>query len=430
MDADDVWLQLAAIIGLLALSAFFSSVESAFFSLSRSTLDRLKEASDPRARRVAKLLEDPRRLLASILSGNTIVNTVMAAIAVLMASDLAVHYGLNPSLVVTGEIIIITLLILFVAELTPKLLALSNPEKWAINSSGALYGMCLLLSPVAIPLSGLAMLLSRLLGIERHNVLGMTEEEIRALVQVGHERGILEAEERQMIHSIFEFGDTIAREVMVPRTDMAAVDASVSLDELKMIIAEKGHSRIPVYEEDIDHITGMLHAKDLLSENGDEADFNLSKKLRSVHFVPEEKKLGELLRELQREKKHLAIIIDEYGGTSGLVTLEDIIEEIVGEIQDEYDKEKPLFSKKDEWTTIVSGTIPIDDFNEAMGIELLSEDEAYDTLAGFMLSQFGEVPTVGQSFEFNGFTFIVEEVGSRRILSVKVVRDKGVFESD
>ena len=391
-------------------------------------MDRLKETQDPRARRVAKLLDDPRRLLASILSGNTIVNTVMAAIGVLMATDLAVRWGFDTSLVVTVEIIVITLLILFLAELTPKLLALSNSEKWAISSSGFLHFLCLLLTPVAAPLSGLAVFLSRVLGIERHNVLGMTEEELQALVQVGHERGVLEAEERQMIDSIFEFGDTIAREVMVPRTDMAAVDAAVTIEELKDVITEKGHSRIPVYDGDIDHIIGMLHAKDLLGENGGEPKFNLRKKLRAVHFVPEEKRLGELLRELQHEKIHLAIIIDEYGGTSGLVTLEDIIEEIVGEIQDEYDKEIPLFDRKDEDTIIAGGNIPIDNFNEAIGMELISEHEAYDTLAGFMLNQFGEVPAVGQAFQFDGFTFSVEEISARRITSVKVVRDKGVFE--
>ncbi len=428
MDAEDVWLQLTAIIALLALSAFFSSVESAFFSLSRSKLDQMRDATDPRARRAAKLMDDPRRLLATILTGNTIVNTITAAVAVLMAADLAVLWDINPTIAISVEIIVITLLILFASELTPKLLALRNPEKWVIQSSGFLFGIGWLLSPIAIPLSGLAVKLSHVLGIERHNVMGMTEDEILALVQVGHERGILEEEERQMIHSIFEFGDTIVREVMVPRTDMTAADITVSYEELKKLVTDRGHSRIPLYEDDVDHIIGMVHAKDLIIDENNPKEFVLRDKLREVHFVPEEKKIGELLRDLQKDKTHLAIIVDEYGGTSGLITLEDIIEEIVGEIQDEYDLEQPIYVKEDEWTMVAKGNIPIDTFNEALGVELISEDEAYDTLAGFMLSKFGEVPEKDQELEFDGYRFTAVEVNERRIVSVRVDREKGVFD--
>ncbi len=428
MDVD-LWIKLSIVVVLLALSAFFSSSESALFSLSRAVIERLGESVDPRAKRVAKLLAHPRRLLASILTGNTIVNTAAAAITALAAYELADTMGFNKNLAVMIEIVIVTIAILFLSELVPKLFALRDSEKWAIKSSFAVQLSTWILSPIALPLASLTAFLSQAFGIEKHSMLAMSEEEIHALVQVGHERGVLEAEERKMIHSIFEFGETIVREVMIPRIDMIAIGKDTTFEELTQIVVNCGHSRIPVYDEKVDNIIGIVYAKDLLAAAHNPSEYNLAKHIRPAYFVPEEKKIDDLLAEFQTEKIHIAIVVDEYGGTAGVVTMEDIIEEIVGEIQDEYDKEQPLLQQVDERTIVADGRTSISDLNEKIGLELLPENEAYDTLAGFVFSQLGEVPEKGREFDYEGYKFIVEEVSNKRITRVRLQKEGGVFES-
>lgn len=415
------------LLGLLAASAFFSSVESAYFSLNRSILNRLGNTTDTRARRVLRLMQRPRLLLASILTGNTIVNTAIAAVSALWAIRIAGKLGLDSGLVVGIEVVLITLVILYFGELIPKLQALRNAEEWALNTSLVVRGVIWITFPISWPLAKLATHLSRIFGVEQHRVMGMSEEEIRALVEVGHEHGVIEQEERQMIHSIFELGDTIVREVMVPRIDMAAVSSEATLEEILTIVTQYGHSRIPVYERKIDNIIGIVHVKDLLLAVQEPNLFDLPKIVRKVYVVPEEKKIDDLLREFQKEKVHMAIVLDEYGGTAGLITLEDIIEEIVGEIQDEYDKEQPLSARIDERTVIASGRLSIYDLNQVIGHELVEESDAYDTVGGFVYSQLGVVPRRGDSFDFNGFTFKVEELIGRRISRIKVEKLETMF---
>jgi len=421
------WLQLALIIALLAASAFFSSIESAYFSLSRSVLNRLGESTDPRARRVIHLMQNPRLLLSSILTGNTIVNTTIAVISALWVVKMAAKLGIAPGLAIGIEIVLITLVILYFGELLPKLQALRNAEEWALNSARPVSAIVWLTFPIAWPLSKLALILSHVFGVEQHKVLSMSEEEIRALVEVGHEHGVLEQEERQMIHSIFELGDTIVREVMVPRIDMTSVSSEATLQQILAIVAQHGHSRIPVYDKNIDNIIGIIHVKDLLLAAQDPDSFNLEKSVRKVYVVPEEKKVDDLLREFQKEQVHMAIVLDEYGGTAGLVTLEDIIEEIVGEIQDEYDKEQPLSAIVDDRTVIASGRLSIYDLNQVVGHELVEESDAYDTVGGFVYSQLGVVPRRGDEFESNGYNFKVEELLGRRISRIKIQKSEALF---
>ncbi|NQU05740.1 MAG: HlyC/CorC family transporter, partial [Calditrichaeota bacterium] len=412
----------------LALSAFFSSVESAYFSLSRTLLEQLGASADPRAKRVARMMNNPRRMLATILAGNTIVNTAAAAITALIAVDLAVEFGYDIRVAVTVEIILITIVILFFSELIPKLLALRNPEKWAVTSSRVVEFSSFIFFPLAYPLSRLTELLSHALGVEKHAVLGMSEEEIRALVQIGHERGELDTEEREMIHSIFEFGETTVRQVMVPRIDMITVERDDSFETIVDTIVKCGHSRIPVYQEKVDNIVGLIYAKDLLSVASDSGSFSIDKLLRTPIYIPEEKKIDDLLTEFKTQKIHIAMVVDEYGGTAGLVTMEDIIEEIVGEIQDEYDEEQPPFQRVDENTIISDGKVSVDDLNEEIGFELIPDSEAYDTVAGFVYSQLGEVPDRGQQFEFEGYRITVEEVINKRITRVRIEKIGGIFE--
>lgn len=425
----EIFLKLAVVVLLLGLSGFFSSVESAFFSLSRSVLDRMRESSDPRSRRAAKMMEKPRLLLTVILIGNTTVNTAAAAIAALAAAELALTMGTSSDLAIFIEVVVMSAAILFFAELVPKFMALRDPEKWAVKTSAIVWLIRLLLSPVSYPLSKMTSSLSQMLGIELQTVTTMSESEIRALVQVGHEHGELEIEERRMINSIFEFGDTTVHEVMVPRIDIVAVEAGIPLNELLDLVLDRGHSRIPVYEDTIDNIIGLMYAKDLIAVTRASEPFNLKGMLRSnALFVPEEKKIDDLLREFQSKKIHMAIIVDEYGGVAGLVTMEDIIEEIVGEIQDEYDSEQPLVKRIDERTLLANGLLGISEFNEMQGFEVVQETDAYDTIAGFVYKELGVVPKMKQEFEFNGFRFIVDELIGKRITRVRIVKEGGVFE--
>jgi putative hemolysin len=424
------WLKPAALLFFLAASAFFSSVEGAYFSLSRSALERLEASVDPRARRVARLMSNPRLLLSAILAGNTVANTAMAAVSAVWALEIAESAGISKTLVVTIEVVVVTIVVLYFAELIPKLQALRSPEAWALNASLPVELSVWLFFPLAWPLAKLAGGLGRLFGVDQHPPMGMSEEEIRALVEVGHEHGALELQERQMIHSIFELGDTIVREVMVPRIDMVAVSKEASLDEILDKISKHGHSRIPVYDEKIDNIVGIVHVKELLAASRKSGEFSLMKHTRKAYFVPGEKKIDDLLKEFQVERVHMAIVLDEHGGTDGLVTLEDIIEEIVGEIQDEYDEEQPLFTRLDERTLVANGKMSIYDLNDEVGHELVEESEAYDTIGGFVHRQLGSLPRKGDKFDHNGYGFSVEEMIGRRITRLKVEKGETLFEDD
>lgn len=425
----DIWLQIAAILVLFGLSAFFSSVESAYFSLSRATLERMGASTQAGERRVARLMSDPRLLLTAVLTGNTIVNTAAATIAALATVDLAESFGWNVNLAVGIEVILITILMLYFAELIPKLQALTHAEKWAAQTSLLVQAAKYILYPISRPLAGFTTGLGRMFGVEPGQSLGMSEEEVRALVQVGHEHGALELDEQKMIHSIFQLGDTIAREVMVPRIDVVGVRRGANLDELIEIIKRHGHSRLPVYEGTIDNIIGVIHVKDLLAASQSPADFELSEHMRKPFFVPEEKKIDDLLRDFQSAKVHMAIVTDEYGGTSGLVTLEDVIEEIVGEIQDEYDRESPLATRVDDKTIIANGKLPIYDLNEMLGYQLIEESDAFDTLGGLVLNRLGVVPRRGDHFDEKDYGFTVEEVIGRKITRVKIVKEESPFEN-
>jgi len=230
-----------------------------------------------------------------------------------------------------------------------------------------------------------------------------------------------------MIRSIFEFGYTAVCEMMIPRIDLVAVNVRISLVGLIKTIIDKGHSRLPVYKDTIDNIIGLIYAKDLLLIDQGEKNFQMENAIREAYFVPEEKKIDDLLHEFQQQKIHLAIVVDEYGGTAGIVTMEDVIEEIVGEIQDEYDSEQPLIRRIDEDTLIADGRLSHSDLNEMLGFELMPEAEAYDTLAGFIFSHLGEVPENGKKFEYKGYDIIVEEVHGKRLTRIKIVKEGSVF---
>lgn len=409
---------------LLILSAFFSGSETAYFSLPKSIVLKLKESKKFQARQAADLLKEPRKLLIAIIIGNTLVNVAIASIAALLTTQMAMDYGLNKMVVLLLNILAVTSAILFFSEILPKITAIKNSRKLAIRLSMPLTFFYYLFLPVTHIFFLITQLISNILGIDK-NKFDLSDEELKILVEVGEEKGALQKDEKEMIHSILEMSETMAREIMVPRTDMVCIDQASTQTQVLNLVKDKLHSRIPVYAEKVDNISGILYLKDLLPyiRKRSNQSFNLTKLLHPAYYVPEQKRINELLREFQAEKIHMAIVVDEYGGTSGLVTLEDVIEEIVGEIQDEYDKESPEFSKLTDNTFLVDGGMALDDLNEELEIALPTE-EGVDTLAGFLLGQFGSVPRSKEKITWNRYDFIIEKSTKKRIQQVRIIIHK------
>jgi CBS domain containing-hemolysin-like protein len=410
------WLQLIGIFIALILSACSSAAETALTSVSRIKIKNLVEEGDTTAQQIEQLLAQPNKFLTTIL----VVNNV----AVIVASTLATVLALNITQT-WGELIstlLVALVVLIFCEITPKTAAVQNPERWARALVHPVRGAAWLLTPVIGFLGVITSSLVRLLGgrVLRRGPF-VTEEELRMLVTVGEEEGVIEEEEREMIHSIFELGDRPVREVMVPRIDMVTLEAEDTLDEASTLIMQGGQSRIPVYEDTIDNIIGVLYAKDLLRHlrlgnmQAKVRDF-----VRPAYFVPESKKLDDLLHELQHQRIHMAIVVDEYGSVAGLVTIEDLVEEIIGDIQDEYDKEEVLYERIGDDEYEMDAKISIDDFNELLDTRLTDED--YDTLGGFVYTQLDKVPSVGDEVKYQNLALTVLSTKGRRITKVKVMR--------
>lgn len=420
MDSQSYGTEIVVFIALLVLSAFFSGSETAFFSLSKAQVRDLRERSDLGARRVVRLLDRPRDLLVAILIGNTVVNTSAASVAALTVTQAALAAGMDPRWALVAQILIVTFLLIVLVEISPKVFALKNNERWAITLSGPIRLASFIMWPVTKLLVGLVDLLARTFGVEATRIL-FNEEELRTLAEVSEEHGVLEEDEREMIHSIFEFGETEAGEIMVPRIDMVAVRRDEKVEQMIQTIRDVGHSRIPVYDQDVDHIVGILYAKDLIGvDRNGHSGKAVSEVMRDAYFVPESKRIATLLKEFQKHKIHMAIVVDEYGGTEGLVTMEDVIEEIVGEIQDEFDTEEEIIRHLDDGDILVLAKMEVSDFNREIGEDVVPKDEDFDTLGGFIFQLAGEVPIPGQEFHHTGWSFKVKTVEGNRILSLRV----------
>lgn len=408
---------------LLALSAFFSGSEMAFFSLSKATLRRMREEEVRGIELISSLLSRPKRLLVTILVGNTLVNVAAASLAAFIALDLSNQHGWNEVIALIVEVVGVTALILVIGEVTPKVYAVKHPEKFSQFVSKPIRVVSIILFPITSLLTFLTKKVTELTTKQAYT-LSVTEDELKTMVEVGGEEGSLDKEEQEMIHSIFEFGETAVREVMIPRIDMVCVEIGTPRNEIVQLISSAGHTRIPLFEENVDNIRGILHAKDLLKGTSQlSEDIDLLDIARKPYFIPETKKIDDLLREFQKEKIHMAIVVDEYGGTAGLVTLEDLLEEIVGEIQDEFDVEEPLFTRKDKNTIEADARINIHDLNELLEVELLSD--GFETLGGFIFNQMGKVPEEGEEIEYDDLTFIIKEVSRQRISKVQIQKKSG-----
>lgn len=408
----------------LVLSAFFSSAETAFFSLTQSIIAELKGTKDAGSRRVTKLLDRPKELLVTILTGNALVNVSIAVIAALLALRICSDTGFPASFGLAIEVVLVTGVILVLGEITPKIVALKHARTWAIWISLSIKIVQGTLFPITWLLNLISSSLSVILGVERRR-LSISQEEIKTLVEVSEERGALEEDEKEMIQGIFEISETTVKEIMVPRVDIACLPITATAHEVIRLVKERGHSRIPIYHENMDNIAGIIHVKDLLPyfENGD-YQVDLQHVLREAVFVPEGKKIDDLMRQFQREKFHMAIVVDEYGGTAGLVTLEDVLEEIVGEIQDEYDREVPLYERIDENVLIADARINIDELNEVLGEELIPENDDYETLGGFFFAQTGEMPQLKESLNYHDYHFVVQELSGKRIGKIRIEKQQ------
>jgi CBS domain containing-hemolysin-like protein len=397
--------------GFILLHAALKMAYVALINAHKAKLREMTEDNHERAERALALANDATRLLASQQLVDLLLRFAIALVATVLLvpplhDELAPH--MDPALanwLSYGGV----------------LQAIGHADSIALRSAGLVNTLAHILAP------GLR-LMQWISGqfaapfVERTSASLVTEEEIMMMVDAGSEGGAIEDEEKEMIYSIFQFGDTLAREVMVPRIDMVALEINTPVREALNTIVEAGHSRIPVYEDSIDHIRGLLYAKDLLNAWRDGAmERPIREMLRPAYFVPESKKAGDLLTELQQRKVHLAIVVDEYGGTAGLVTLEDLIEEIVGEIRDEYDiNEEEVYQKVDENVYIFDAGIDLDDLNRLLDIHLPTDES--DTLGGYIFSHLGKVPSVGEQFETEHFQIEVLSVNDRRIRKIKLTR--------
>ncbi len=399
---------------LIAASAFFSASESALMGLSQLRVRTLVEAGQGRAQLIAKLKSRPERLLITILVGNNLVNIGASALFTAIALR---TFGAGTA--VTLATTLMTFIILVFGEIAPKTLATRDPLRVSYQVARPLNLLMLLLRPLVAALTWFSNLLVHPKGPAGAMPEQVTEAEIRTLVNVGEEQGIIEDDESRMIHSVLELTDTPVRNVMVPRTAITAVEVNTTHDELIEIIRRDRYSRLPVYEGDIDNIIGLLHAKDICSLTEEEkAAFDLRKLLRPTIFVVSTKKSGLVLRELQKHRVYMAIIIDEYGGTAGLVTIEDLIEEIVGEIVDEYDEEDPPLEILDANTTFLDARLTVEEVNEQLGIALPT-DRAL-TIGGLIYDLLGRIPRAGETVTSGNVSLTVDKLDRRTIERVKI----------
>jgi putative hemolysin len=407
-------LQLAFLAGLVLCSALLTGAEAAYFSLGRARLKRLAEEQGGEADALAPLLREPHELLVTLLVGITLINIGASALAAAIAERL-----LGPAGLPVAIIAMVFLLSVF-GEVLPMTLAVEHPERFTTWVNRPVMWLSRVLGPVRILLGAFTALTLRLVGSERRgDEPEITEDELRTLVDVGAREGVVERTEREMIHRVFELEDTSVREVMVPRPDMFCLDVATPRAQILDLLRENLHSRVPAYESTVDQIVGVLYTKELLPHlHGLPPDFDLRGHLHPPYFVPESKRADALLREFQAKKLHLAVVVDEFGGTAGLVTLEDLLEELVGEIRDEFDEEERLVQRLGERAFRVSGKLGIDGLNAVTGLTVSSE--SYDTVGGWVLDLFGRVPNKGERADTPDAVVTVEKVERTRVVEVLV----------
>lgn len=404
------------------LSAFFSGSEVALFSFDKKKTREFKKQHKIIGSYLQSLLENPRRLLVTILIGNTIANVAASIIAVMLALKAAQIFNITVELALLIQIPLLTILILFLGEITPKLWANKYPSQFIRVAALPLYWLGIILYPISKILTDLLRLLSSKMNFDRTKT-ALHGTDIKDLADLSIETGTIEEGEHELIHGIVSFKTVTAREVMTPRVDIIAVSLNTDFDEMMKIINDSGHSRIPLYQDSLDKVVGIIYAKDLLpflSNPEIRKSLSLKNIAREAMFVPETKLINVLLHDFQEKNMHLGIVVDEYGGTAGLISLEDILEEIVGEIKDEYDREENEIVKLNENSFMILGKVSIDELNELLDQDFSSENDDYDTVGGFIFNQAGIIPQHGFHLIHNNYKFTVKEVVNKRVNKVLV----------
>ncbi len=413
----------------LAFSAFFSGAEVAFFSLDKK-VDRktIKDAEkDGALGRVLYMLDKPRQLLATILIGNTFANIITAVGAAVVTGRLVSLFELPQVIVFTAEIIVLTFAIVILAEITPKLLALNMPLQVSRKFSGLLYFFFVIFGPLSRLISQSTRVLEKNIPRPFDTI---STEDLKAIAEVGELHGSIHGDEREIIENVIEFGKTYVREIMTSRVNISAINTQNTLQEVLDLIREKSISRLPLYEDNLDNITGIIHSKDLLPYiNSDlgATTINWKTLARKPLFIPTTKKLDDLLRDFQREKTHIAIVVDEYGGTEGIITLDDVLEEIIGEITDEYTETVELFTRKKSGNYIFDAKIDLDDMADILSLELTTDEDEYETLGGLIYHLLERIPEEGETITFKGLELTVDEMDNNRLskVEVKVLENSG-----
>lgn len=412
-SGDSVGIRLVLVILLLGLSGFFSSAETALTTVSKMRIRTLAEAGDKKAITLMKVIENPGKMLSMILVGNNIVNLSASSMMTTLTMEL---FGSKAVGVATG---VLTLLILVFGEITPKTMATLNAERLSLAYAGIVYWLMRLLTPVIFLVNKLSTAVMFLLRVDPNKKPdAITEDELRTIVEVSHEEGVIESEEKKMINNVFDFGDAVARDVMVPRIDMVMVDVNATYKELIELFRKERFTRIPVYENSTDNVIGIINVKDfLLYDNAQK--FSLRDLLRQPLYTYEYKKTAELMVEMRKTSNNIIIVLDEYGATAGLITLEDMLEEIVGDIRDEYDEDEEDEVKEiapNEY--LVSGSAKLDDLNDRLDLELESED--YDSIGGLVIGLLEHLPEEGEAVDCGNIRLVVEHVEKNRIDKIRL----------
>ena len=398
-------------IFLLILSAFFSGTETAYFHIRKHR----KETPE----KIKSVLDSPQRLLVSLLTGNTIVNVSIASLAAYITAGFADDYTWSKSTLILMEVLVVSVVVLIFGEILPKMIAIKYSKEYALKMYTPLKIMMFILSPIAQGFNAITNVVIKIIPFRKEKIFD-SEEELKILAELGEEEGTLQEEESDMIQSIFDFKEKTVGEIITPRVDIVSLKSDESIDKAMDIIGERQFSKIPIYKNTIDNIKGILYAKDIIPYlMGSRPNVNLQTLARQPFFVPETKPIDDLMEEFKLRKTSIAIVVDEWGGTEGLVTLEDVVEEVMGEIRDPYDQEESNVLKQSDGSFIVEGSITIYDLEEETDIEF-PEYRDYDTLGGFILDILTDIPQTGEQVEFNNMIFTVQTVENNRIGKIKI----------
>lgn len=416
MDPSYTW-QIIVLLILIAMSSFFSMSETALMSISKIRLRHMVEEEVPNAKLVEKLLEDPNKLLGAILIGNNIVNIGASSLATIVATNIFGSGGVG---IATG---IMTILVLIFGEITPKSIAQQKSEVVALKVAKIIRLVVFIFRPFISIFTGISSLFIKMLGGNPNATESfITEEELKTMVDVSEEEGVLENVEKEMIFNVFDFADQQVKDIMVQRVDIVSIDEEANYDEVMEVIKSEQFSRIPVYNQTIDNIIGVLNVKDLAMVENPRENFDIKKYIREPYYTFEFKKVVELFKEMKKTRNHISVVLDEYGGTVGIVTIEDLIEEIVGDIEDEYDEDKPSVQVISDNEYVFDGSVRLHDISDIIGINM--ESEEFDSVGGLMISELGRMPEQNEEVVIGNIRLVAEEVEKNRILKVRMFIEK------